>query len=318
MSWAHPFVFLLLPLPFLALRLLSPRLAATGALRVPPAIAAKVVPAAASVHRTRLQRLIPPMIWLCLILVLAGPGEMRTLQHQLASGRDIMLALDLSGSMEKEDFDLDGQRISRLDAVKQVGSRFVEGRAGDRLGLVVFGDRAYVATPLTHDTASVARTVNEAVIGVSGKSTAISDGLGLAMRRLRVSDAKTRVVVLFSDGVDTTGSVAPEDVAALADGMDIRIHTIALGPDDLESNPAARDAVDAETLRLIAQQSGGRMFRVRDMAQLQAVVAVIDALEPSPSKAPPVRVWHDYWTWPAAVAFVLSLIALALSPRDSS
>ncbi len=317
MTFDHPALLLLLPLPVAAFFMLPPRAAMTGALRVPPAIAAGIVPAPRSVHRSRMQRLLPAVIWFCIVVALAGPGEMRTLQHQLVSGRDIMLALDLSGSMEKEDFDLDGQRTSRLDAVKRVGAQFVEGRAGDRVGLVVFGDRAYVATPLTSDTASVARAVTESVIGISGKSTAISDGLGLALRRLGASDASSRVVVLFSDGVDTTGSVAPEDVAVLSDGMDIRIHTIALGPDDLESNPGAHDAVDAATLRLIAEESGGRMFRVRNAAELQAVMAAIDALEPSPSKAPPVRLWHSYWVWPASAAFACAFLALALSRKDA-
>lgn len=317
MTFDHPIILLLLPLPLAAFRLLPARIAITGALRVPPAVAADVVPASSTVHRSRLQRLIPLLIWFALVPALADPGEMRTLQHQLASGRAIMLALDLSGSMEKEDFDLDGQRISRLDAVKRVSAHFVEGRTGDRVGVVVFGDRAYVATPLTNDTISVGRAVKEAVIGVSGKSTAISDGLGLALRRLQRSDAKSRVVVLFSDGVDTTGSVAPEDVAGLAEGMGIRIHTIALGPDDLESNPDARDAVDSATLRLIAETSGGRMFRVHDMSELQSVVAAIDELEPSPSMSPPVRIWHSYWIWPTSVAFAFTLLGLALSRRDA-
>lgn len=317
MSLEAPLVLLLLPLPLLARYLLPRRRLATAALRVPAAIAAEVRPAPVSLRRSRLQRALPALIWVSLLLALAGPGDMRTLQRQLASGRDIMLALDLSGSMEREDFDLDGRRISRLEAVKQVASGFAESRAGDRLGLVVFGDRAYVAAPPTHDTVSVARAIDEAVIGISGKSTAISDGLGLALRRLRGSDAKSRVVILFSDGVDTTGDVAPEDVADLAKGLDIRVHTIALGPDDLESNPAARDAVDSATLRLIAEESGGEMFRVHDMTELEAVANAIDALEPSPSKAPPLRVWQGWWIWPAALAFALSLLALALSPREA-
>lgn len=315
MSFEHPLAFLLLLLPLVARRLLPPRVAATGALRVPPAIAAQVSQTASSVRRTRVQKALPALIWICLLLALAGPRQMRTLDLQLASGRDIMLALDLSGSMEKTDFDLDGDRISRLDAVKRVAARFVEGRDGDRIGLVIFGDTAYVAAPLTHDTGSVARAVNEAVLGISGRSTAISDGLGLSLRRLRASEARSRVVILFSDGVDTTGTVAPDEVATIARDLGIRVHTIALGPDDLETVPAARDAVDAATLRQIAERSGGRMFRVRTMDELRAVTASIDALEPSPSSAPPTRVWQEYWIWPAAGAFALSLGALALARR---
>ena len=317
MSFEFPLAFLLLLLPFVARHLLPPRVLATGAVRVPPAIAGQAAEAASSAARNRASRALPALIWICLVLALAGPRAMQTLDLKLASGRDIVLALDLSGSMEKQDFNLDGQQISRLDAVKRVASRFVEAREGDRLGLVVFGDRAYVAAPLTHDVKSVARNVNGAVVGISGNSTAISDGLGLALRRLRMSDAKSRVIILFSDGVDTTGTVAPDDVARMADGFGIRVHTIALGPDDLESNPTARDAVDSATLRRIAEDSGGRMFRVRTLDELQAVTRAIDALEPSPSRAPPTRIWRDYWIWPAAAAFLLALAALVLTRRGA-
>lgn len=317
MSFAFPLAFLLLLLPFVARRLLPPRVPATGAVRVPPAIAGQVTEVGGLVSRSRAQRALPPLIWICLVLALAGPRAMETLDLKLASGRDIVLALDLSGSMEKQDFSLDGQLIARLDAVKRVASGFVESREGDRLGLVVFGDRAYVAAPLTHDVRSVAQVVNGTVIGISGNSTAISDGLGLALRRLRASDAKSRVVILFSDGVDTTGTVAPEDVAAMAHDLGIRVHTIALGPDDLESSPTARDAVDAATLRLIADKSGGQMFRVRTLNELEAVTVAIDALEPSPSNAPPTRIWREYWFWPAGTAFLLSLAALGMTWRGA-
>ncbi|SFR12341.1 VWA domain-containing protein [Poseidonocella sedimentorum] len=317
MSLEHPLILGLLLLPLFARRLLPPVAAPTGALHVPPAIAAGLRPGRAARHRSRLLQLLGWLVWACLLLALAGPRAMETHDLRLASGRDIILALDLSGSMETEDFDLDGQRVSRLDAVKQVAAGFIEGREGDRVGLVVFGDRAFVAAPLTHDTASVARAVLGATIGISGKSTAISDGLGLALRRLRGSEATSRVVILLSDGVDTTGTVAPRDVATMAQELGIRVHTIALGPDDLESRPAARDAVDAATLREVAELSGGEMFRVRGMDALRQVTRAIDALEPSPASAPPLQVWRDYWTWPAGAALALSLLALGLTRRGA-
>lgn len=315
MSFALPLVFLLLPLPLAAYYLLPPRRIGSGAVRLPPAVAATVRPETANGIRGRTLRWMPAVIWLLLIVALSGPREMRTLDVLPASGRDILLAIDLSGSMKKEDFDLGGERISRLDAVKQVAARFVRGRNGDRVGLIVFGDRAYVAAPMSHDVESVARAIETAVIGISGNSTAISDGLGLAMKRLRDSDAKSRVVILLSDGIDTTGTVAPVDAAAVAETLGIRIHTIALGPDDLESQPTSRDAVDSATLREIAVQSGGEMFRVRDTEALRAVAEAIDALEPSPSRAPPLRVWKDYWPWPAGAALVLAVFLLAVGRR---
>lgn len=299
MGFAFPLVLLLLPLP-LAMRLLSPA-AARGGLRVPPQVFAG----------TAEGRALPPglllaaLAWGLLVIALAGPQLDRQTALTEASGRDILLALDLSGSMEKRDFSLDGQPISRLDAVKRVASRFVAARRGDRIGLVVFGDRAYVAQPLTFDVDAVARAINEAQIGISGRATTISDGLGLAIRRLSASDAPTRIVVLLSDGVDTAGSVGAVDAARLAARHGIRVHSIALGPDDLETRPKSRDAVDAATLRGVAEASGGTSFRVRGMADLQAMAATLDRLEPSPSDRPPLRFWQSLWVWPAAGALLL-------------
>lgn len=299
MGFAFPLVLLLLPLP-LAMRLLPPA-AARGGLRVPPQVFAG----------TAEGRALPPglllaaLAWGLLVIALAGPQLDRQTALTEASGRDILLALDLSGSMEKRDFSLDGQPISRLDAVKRVASRFVAARRGDRIGLVVFGDRAYVAQPLTFDVDAVARAINEAQIGISGRATTISDGLGLAIRRLSASDAPTRIVVLLSDGVDTAGSVGAVDAARLAARHGIRVHSIALGPDDLETRPKSRDAVDAATLRGVAEASGGTSFRVRGMADLQAMAATLDRLEPSPSERPPLRFWQSLWIWPAAGALLL-------------
>lgn len=299
MGFAFPLVLLLLPLP-LAMRLLPPG-AARGGLRVPPHVFAGTAEGRALPSGL----LLAALAWGLLVIALAGPQLDRQTALTEASGRDILLALDLSGSMEKRDFSLDGQPISRLDAVKRVASRFVAARRGDRIGLVVFGDRAYVAQPLTFDVDAVARAVNEAQIGISGRATTISDGLGLAIRRLSASDAPTRIVVLLSDGVDTAGSVGAVDAARLAARHGIRVHSIALGPDDLETRPKSRDAVDAATLRGVAQASGGTSFRVRGMADLQAMAATLDRLEPSPSERPPLRFWQSLWVWPAAAALLL-------------
>ncbi|MDK8874583.1 VWA domain-containing protein [Paracoccus sp. SSJ] len=299
MSFAWPLAFLLLPLPLL-IRLLPPA-AARGGLRVPAHIFMGVV----AQRGTGRGRLLAGLAWAALVIAVAGPQVSRISDMLPASGRDIVLAIDLSGSMQKEDFQLDGLPISRLDAVKRTASRFVAARRGDRIGLVIFGDRAYFAQPLTFDVDAVARAVDEAQIGISGRATAISDGLGLAMKRLAASEAPTRVIVLMSDGVDTSGNVQAVDAARLAAGHGIRIHTIALGPEDLENQPRSRDAVDTKTLREVAELSGGTAFRVRGMADLEAMAASLDRLEPNPAERPPMRYWHALWPWPAAAALVL-------------
>ena len=315
MSLAEPLILLLLPLPLLVRLVLPVARDGPEAVSVPNTIADAMVSERVQAAGEQIARALPLLIWTLIVLALAGPRDMRTLDVLPASGRDIMLALDLSGSMKKEDFDLAGERLSRLDAVKRVTTDFVKDRVGDRVGLVVFGERAYVASPLTHDVAAVASEVEGATIGISGTSTAISDGLGLALKRLSSSAAKSSVVILLSDGVDTSGTVDPAGVASVAKALGVRIYTIALGPDDLETEPQSNDAVDAATLREIAEASGGRMFRVRNADALVAVGDALNALEPSPSSAPPLRVWREFWIWPAGAALALAMVALLLRRR---
>lgn len=299
MSFALPLAFLLLPLPLL-IRLLPP-MAARGGLRAPAHVLAGVT----AERGAGGGRWLSGLGWVALVTALAGPQVSRISDMLPASGRDIVLAIDLSGSMEKQDFRLDGQPVSRLDAVKRTAARFVAARRGDRIGLVIFGDRAYFAESLTFDVDAVARAITEAQIGISGRATAISDGLGLAMKRLAASEAPTRVILLMSDGVDTSGEVQAVDAARLAASHGIRIHSVALGPEDLENQPRSRDAVDTKTLRAVAEAGGGRSFRVRDMADLEAMAASLDQLEPNPTQNPPMRYWHGLWTWPGALALVL-------------
>ena len=185
---------------------------------------------------------------------------------------------------------------------------FIGARTGDRIGLVVFADSAYVAAPLTHDLPAVTRALDEAEIGIAGRSTAIAEGLGLALKRMLSEPAETRVIVLLSDGRDTSARIEARDVAALAAQNNVRVHTVALGPEDLESRPAARDAVDLTTLRAIAEASGGETFRVRSLEDLEAMAAALDRLEPNPSSRPPVARAHGMWIWPAGLALALLLI----------
>lgn len=315
LDFAFPWAGLLLPVPLL-LRLLLPILELqSGALALPPALGAAMTPSETHAAVRRASRIAPMLIWLLAVLALMGPRQEQVLDVLPASGRDVILSLDLSGSMEREDFDLNGKIVSRLTAVQAVASEFVRGRLGDSVGLVVFGDRAYVAAAPTHDVASVAHVVETSMIGVSGKSTAIADGIGLAIKRLRDREAKSRVIILLSDGQDTSGSTDPVAAAEVADKYGIRIYTIALGPADLETDPNSRDAVDTVTLREIADAAGGQMFRVKTTDDLREVTDAIDALEPSPSKAPPIQTWRDLWIWPGGVAACL-LAALVMMRRE--
>lgn len=307
MSLAYPFLLLLLPLPFVIRRFVNARRRPPESLRVSASQFAASDEAPGGNDRVGTWLLLAG--WTALVVAIAGPRLPATYDGITASGREIVLAMDLSGSMVKRDFVLDGAPVSRLDAVKRVASRFVAARRGDRIGLVIFGDRPYVAQPPTFDVDAVARAITVAQIGISGRSTAISDGLGLAVKRLLGSDARSRVIVLLSDGVDTSGKVRADDAAELAARHGIRVHTIALGPEDLETAPRSRDAVDVATLRAVAEAGNGTSFRVRTMEDLEAMAAALDRLEPNPMERPPVRYWRSLWAWPAAASVLLLVIA---------
>lgn len=306
MDLAFPALLLLLPLPLLA-RLLPPRRAHGQAMRLPQAVASAARPVRAGL---RWRGLLPLAgAWVLLCLALAGPQRVQMQPDRSASGRDIVIALDMSGSMATPDFTMDGETVTRLAAVKAVAAGFIRARAGDRVGLVIFADRAYVAAPPTHDLTAVIRALDEAEIGLTGRSTAISDGLGLALKRVMAEPAGARVIVLLSDGRDTSDRLDAVQVAALAAENGVRVHTVALGPEDLETRPAARDAVDIATLRAIATASGGETFRVRGTGDLQAMATALDRLEPNPSDRPPVAERRPLWFWPAGLALVLILAA---------
>jgi Ca-activated chloride channel family protein len=303
---AFPLALLALPLPLLA-RALPARSAATEAMVLPQGVAAAARPARGPAARRGLA--IVAMVWGLLCLALAQPQRIVTVPDRSASGRDIIIALDMSGSMAIPDFALDGETVTRLAAVKRVAKGFITARSGDRIGLVIFADSAYVAAPLTHDLTAVARALDEAQIGLTGRSTAISEGLGLALKRLLAEPSPSRVVVLLSDGRDTSARLDARQVARLAAVNGVRVHAVALGPEDMESRPASRDAVDLPTLRAIADEAGGQTFRVRTMEDLRAMADELDRLEPNPSTRPPVAVPRPLWHWPGGAAFALLLAA---------
>lgn len=310
---ADPWVLLALPLPFVIVRLVKPRPVFERGFPVPDRIGGMLLAASPqNKAKTRVlaDHLILWIIWALTIFALSGPRELQPASALKVSGRDLAIVLDLSGSMVRDDFHLDGRQITRLEAVTRVGSEFARRRAGDRVALIVFGSEAYFATPFTFDTEAVARRIEEATIGISGRATNISDGLGLALKRLANSQAASRVVILLSDGVNNAGATNPSGVAELAAEMGVRVHTIALGPKDLQSAELGeRGVVDAVTLRAIAEVSGGEAFRVKTTDDLIEVTQALDRLETTDSSGLTAEVYRSFWTWPAAMAAALALLA---------
>ncbi|ETX28667.1 VWA domain-containing protein [Roseivivax isoporae] len=306
---AQPLVLLLLPLPWLAARFLPVRGDRGGALAVPDRIGRALMQGAGAAPRTdRLGRSAPWAVWVLILVALAGPRQVAPVPALEVSGRDLAIALDLSGSMVRDDFWLDGRQVTRMEAVQTVGAAFARRRAGDRVALIVFGSEAYYAAPFSFDTEGIARRIEEAQIGISGRATNISDALGLALKRMQRSDAATKVVILLSDGVNNAGATNPRGVAGLAAEMGVRVHTIALGPRDLQTAEEGENGVvDAETLRAISEISGGESFRVRTTEDLVAVAEALDRLEATDSAGLAAEIYREFWIWPAALAACLCL-----------
>lgn len=202
------------------------------------------------------------LAWLMLVTAAARPvwiGEAMTLP---VAGRDLMMAVDLSGSMQEQDFILNGQVVDRLIATKAVAGEFVRKRVGDRIGLVLFGDQAYLQAPLTFDRETVLQLLKESVIGLAGERTAIGDAIGLALKRLQNSPEKNRVLILMTDGANTAGSVSPLEAADMAASAGLKIYTVGIGSESDEMrdmfgfqllNPNAD--LDEKTLKSIAEKT---------------------------------------------------------------
>ncbi|KQP55164.1 hypothetical protein ASG40_09200 [Methylobacterium sp. Leaf399] len=317
---ASPYALLLLALPLLAARAMPPeRAGASGALRVPASVVADAARGDTIAARGRARTILIWSLWAGLVVALSGPRLVLPATALPASGREIMLVMDLSGSMERRDFSLDGETVTRLAAVKRVGTDFIRRRAGDRIGLVIFANESYVAASPSFDTATVARALDDATIGLVGRSTGIGDGLGLALKRLVPTAGQaeggppvtSKVVVLMTDGANNAGQTTPRDVAQLARELGVKVHTLALGPRDLANADGEQDVVDTETLKEVAEISGGKAFRVKTTDDLMAVADAIDTLEGGRAKAPPVPLRRDLWPWPAAFALLCAAGLLA-------
>jgi Ca-activated chloride channel family protein len=330
-EWLWPWAPLLAPLPWLVRRLAPAVAGREPALRVPFFSRWQQLGERRLHMRAgggRLPLLLLWGMWLLLLLALARPmwiGEPVELPN---SGRDLMMAVDISGSMKIEDMEVSNSLVPRIEAVRRLGAEFMERRRGDRVGLILFGSNAYVQSPLSFDTATVQRFLLDARIGFAGQDTAIGDAIGLAVKRLRERPAESRVLILLSDGKDTASSVSPEDAARLARELGIRIYTIGIGADQLtvpglfgssfgsrRVNPSAE--LDEAGLQQIAALTGGRYFRARNPAELAGIYHELDQLEPIEQATASYRPRQALGYLPLGLALVLSfLLALHQLWRD--
>lgn len=316
-GFAYPHMFLLLVLPFVV-RAVLPRADDNGgdALKIPffddvrDLRAAGVRPFSGGL---KWRRFLGGLIWIALVAAAANPrwtGEPAKVPSQ---GRNLMLVLDISGSMQETDFVLQNQNVRRWDAVRAVADAFVKKRAGDRVGVVLFGERAYVYVPLTYDLKTVSALLDEADVGMAGSQTAIGDALGLALKTMSDVPAKSKVVVLLSDGVANAGAMKPSEAAGLAAKAGVKVYTVGAGSDVMQLSGLfgmmqipRGDEIDEAGLREIAQKTGGRYFRAKDTAELARIYGEIDALEPVANDDVFVRPVKTLFYYPLAAAFVLS------------
>lgn len=252
-------------------------------------------------QRDRAQRFLVGFMWLALVVAAAKPEWIGPPIEQQKSGRDLMVAVDLSGSMEAKDFTLpNGQRVDRLQAVKFVLAELAAQRASDRLGLIVFGNAAYLQTPFTEDHQIWSRLLQETEIGMAGQSTVFGDAIGLAIKLFKESAADNRVLIILTDGNDTGSTVPPVDAAKVAAVHNIRIHTIAIG----DPGAVGEEALDIKTIERVSAVTGGQSFQALDQNQLHRAYQVIGELEPELYETISFRPRHSLHFVPVALALI--------------
>ena len=318
LEWAWPWVFAALPLPWLVAHFWRPAdTSASAALRLPYTLDGLDVSVGANPVR-RWRRLLALLAWCALLVAAARPqwvGEAVALPR---SGRDLLLAVDASGSMSIQDMAIGGHAISRYGAVKAIAGDFIQRRVGDRIGLIVFGTQAYLLTPLTFDRDTVFKQLDESSVGLPGKETAIGDAVGLAVKRLRERPQDHRVLVLLTDGVNDAGELDPRKAIDLAVAEKVKIYTIGVGAESMRVdgffgsqvvNPSAD--IDEKMLTAMAEKTGGRFFRARNTTELAQIYGEIDRLEPSADAQQQFRPVDEIFYWPLSAAVLLALASAA-------
>lgn len=310
LAFAWPWAAAALPLPLIAYFLLprSEQRPAT-ALRIPffSALAA----AEQDPFRPRRWRaVIGVLTWLLLVTAAARPQILGDPLPLPVQGRDLMLAVDISGSMVEEDMVIGNRVVDRLTAVKAVAGDFIDRRDGDRVGLILFGSQAYQQTPLTFDRTTARTLLFESAVGLAGKETAIGDAIGLALKRLRDKAAENRILILLTDGANTAGRIDPMKAAELAAADGVRIYTIGVGSEARRAFGLALGGarIDETTLLAIARATNGRYFRARDVEDLQRIYGMLDELEPVVSDEQTFRPVDELFEWPLGAALVLSAL----------
>jgi len=309
---AWPWMALLLPLPWLVARTMPVAQPRGAAVFLPFADLVADVPGVTTGRLPRMRKLLFALIWLLLILAAIRPQWLGDPIPVAQTGRRILLAVDVSGSMATKDM---AGGATRLQVVQKVAGDFIRHRQGDQVGLILFGTRPYVQAPLTTDLITVDRFLDEAMVGVAGQQTAIGDAIGLALKRLAADPARRKgdtILILLTDGRNDAGAMPPIEAAKLAADAGLRIYTIGVGSDGGGGffGMGGNSDLDEHTLRAIARITGGEYFRATDEQALERVYARIDKLEPSAADKQWYRPRDEWFPWPLGLALLLSVPAM--------
>lgn len=315
-EFAWPWLFLILPLPLLLRYLLPAAKQDTTALNISFLKDLETISGQSAHIKTSTWRafLLPFIIWCLLVTAAARPQFIGDLLPIEPTGRDLLLAVDTSGSMEANDMDLNGKSTDRLELLKALFGPFIESRIGDRIGLILFGSDAYLQAPLTFDRKTVKTWLDESMIGIAGTQTAIGDAIALGVKQLYKKDEKSRVLVLITDGSNNSGRKTPEQALELAKQAKVKIYTIGIGSDKLINSgfmrvPASYD-LNEDILKQIAQETGGQYFRARSGKDLIKISDALNKLEPIDQKTDQIRSIDEYYYWPLLIAMLLSSLLL--------
>ena len=304
MHFEWPMMFLLLPLPWLVYTFL-PALKTSAAALYMPGLDQQLLTlnSDSAAKRSGFHVFLMLIIWASLITAAAKPIRLGDAIELPASGRDLLLAVDISGSMEYQDMLYQGRRVSRIAAVKAVLDDFLTKRQGDRVGLILYGSGAYIQAPLTFDLQTVQQLLAEAEIGFAGDGTAIGDAIGLSIKRLANNPADSRVVILLTDGQNSAGAVNPIEAAKVAQQENVKIYTVGVG------HPRSRRyPIDEVSLQKIAAITEGQYFRARNITELENIYNTIDKLETLEQDAEIFRPQQSLFYWPLSLMLVALLL----------
>ena len=311
-EFTYLWMFFLLPLPLLARYLLSAQKRSYTQVWIP--LAQGITEKQSELQQQRVNAFIPWLVWLLLLGALAKPIWFGEPIRLLQESRDMIVSLDLSGSMQEKDMPLNGKNVDRLTLVKNLLNEFIGLRQGDRLGLILFADHAYLQTPLTFDLNTIKQMVYESELGLVGRQTAIGESIGLAIKRFVENENEQRVLILLTDGANTAGVIDPIQAAKQAAKNNITIYTIGIGADEMyrksffgtqRYNPSAD--LDEKALTEIAKLTGGQYFRARNQEELQKIYQQLNTLEPIESDFLEFRPEKNLFYWPLSLATLILL-----------